>query len=475
MVLLVAAGGMALSVGLLYLSVDSYLDGRAVDRIDQAQERIRAVGRSGSETAVRMGNLASLLPRDSFVILVGPGGGVIASFGDPVSDPERLLARVSTAAPPPATAGTEALSVRVSDVSLIGGDPYLVTRIPMPQVRVVLARGSEPSSVDAVVIGMSVADDEDTKRRVLLSSSLIAGLVLVGVAVTSAALLRVSLRPLHRVVGQVREVGGGSPPGILVPDGSSRETDELVVALREAFQDREDAEERVRSFVADASHELRTPLATVAGWIDLHQQGGLTAPGALEAAFDRMAAQTARMSTLVGELGLLARLDAGRRLNREPVDVGEVAAEVVDDARVVHNHHPIDLDAAPGAWVEADRERIAQVLHNLVGNAAQHTRAGTRVHVRVTADPSVEDRQARTVRVVVSDEGAGIPASDLPHVFDRFWRGDSSRTRETGGSGLGLPIVHSIVAAYGGNVSIESSTSGTTVTVDLPIRKPSGR
>jgi two-component system OmpR family sensor kinase len=237
----------------------------------------------------------------------------------------------------------------------------------------------------------------------------------------------------------------------------------LTAKVHKAFAAQQRAQDRLRSFVADAGHELRTPLATLNGWIDLYVQGGLRDPDQLDHAMERMQAEVGRMRLLVDELALLAHLDAARPLNRTPVDVVALAGEVVDDARVVSADRTITLRGVADAVVDGDGPRIQQVLRNLVGNAVQHTRRGTPVTVTV----SFEDGH---VVVAVHDEGDGIAPEHLPHVFERFYRADPSRSRDSGGSsGLGLAIVEAIVTAHGGAIGVTSAPGqGTTVQVAFP-------
>jgi two-component system OmpR family sensor kinase len=243
----------------------------------------------------------------------------------------------------------------------------------------------------------------------------------------------------------------------------------LTVAVQQAFDAQRRAEDRLRSFVADAGHELRTPLATMHGWIDLYVQGGLNDADQLDHAMERMQAEVGRMRLLVDELALLAHLDAARPLNREPVDVVALAREVVDDARVVSTDRVIDLRGAVDAVVDGDGPRLQRMLRNLVGNAVQHTAPGTPVTVIVS------HREGRVV-IAVRDEGDGIAPEHLPHVLERFYRADPGRSRASGGSsGLGLAIVEAIVSAHGGTIGITSTSGqGTTVRVSLPAPAPSG-
>jgi two-component system OmpR family sensor kinase len=236
----------------------------------------------------------------------------------------------------------------------------------------------------------------------------------------------------------------------------------VATAVKSAFDAQKRAQDRLRSFVADASHELRTPLATMHGWIDLYVQGGLRDPDQLDHAMERMQAEVGRMRLLVDELSLLAHLDAAQPLDRAPVSIVALAAEVVDDARVITADRTITLHGAAEAVVEGDGPRIQQVLRNLVGNAVQHTPAGTPVTVTITT------QDGETV-VAVTDEGDGIAPEHLPHVFERFYRADPSRSG--GSSGLGLAIVEAIVTAHGGTVGVASVPGqGTTVRVTFPTR-----
>ncbi|MEV7629051.1 ATP-binding protein [Actinoplanes sp. NPDC089786] len=238
-----------------------------------------------------------------------------------------------------------------------------------------------------------------------------------------------------------------------------------ATAVKEAFDGQRRAQDRLRSFVADASHELRTPLATMHGWIDLYVQGGLREPGELDHAMERMQAEVGRMRLLVDELALLAHLDSDRPLDRRPVDVVALAGEVVEDARVVSPDRAITRLGVAEAVVDGDGPRIQQVLRNLVGNAVQHTPPGTPVTVTI-------DQPGREVVIAVRDEGDGIAPEHLAHVFERFYRADPSRSRGGGASsGLGLAIVEAIVIAHGGTVGVISAPGeGTTVRILLPCR-----
>ena len=246
----------------------------------------------------------------------------------------------------------------------------------------------------------------------------------------------------------------------------------MATTVNQAFDAQQEADDRLRAFVADASHELRTPLTTASGWIELYLQGGLGDADERDHAMHRAQLELGRMRVLIDELAMLARLDAARPLDVGPVDLSVLATEVADDARVVNPDRTFTLLAAGPAPLLGDQRMLQQVLVNLVGNAVQHTPAGTPVEITVApATVAAAGRPAYTV--LVTDHGPGIAAADLPHVFERFWRGDASRDRHTGGSGLGLSIVASIVAAHHGTYAVSSRPGGgTTIRVTLPALDP---
>lgn len=218
----------------------------------------------------------------------------------------------------------------------------------------------------------------------------------------------------------------------------------------------------MRRFVADASHELRTPLATIRGFAELYRQGAAPDP---EMVMSRIEDQAQRMGLLVEDLLLLARMDAQRPFERHPVDLLAVAADAVHDARARSPQRRIMLEVLPGsapAEVLGDDARLRQVVGNLVGNALDHTPAEADVTVRVGTDGA-------DAVVEVADTGPGLAEGDAARVFERFYRADASRTRTSGGSGLGLSIVAAIVAAHGGTVDVDSAPgNGATFRVRLP-------
>jgi two-component system OmpR family sensor kinase len=242
----------------------------------------------------------------------------------------------------------------------------------------------------------------------------------------------------------------------------------MLEHIESALAQRQAGEERLRRFVADASHELRTPLAAIRGHAELARRDrGETSP-AVEHALRRIESESGRMGRLVDDMLLLARLDAGRPLAREPVDLTRLVIDAADDARAAGPDHrwELDLPAEP-VVLYGDEFRLHQVVANLLTNARTHTPPGTRVTARV--DPG---GGSGTVALEVADDGPGIPPELRGEVFERFARGDGSRSRRAGGAGLGLAIVSAVVQAHGGSVELDGGPPGTRVRIRLPHGSP---
>jgi two-component system OmpR family sensor kinase len=238
---------------------------------------------------------------------------------------------------------------------------------------------------------------------------------------------------------------------------------QMLDHIADALATREASEDRTRRFVADVSHELRTPLTVVRGYAELLQRRRAEVPGDVAAALDRLNYQAGRMAELVEDLLLLARLDSGRPLLREPVDLTKLCAEAVSDARAAAGGHRWSLTVpSEPLYVTGDDSRLYLSLANLLSNARVHTPAGTSVAVSLTTD-------AGTAVVRVVDDGPGIPPALQSEVFGRFTRADESRSRINGSTGLGLAIVSAVVGAHGGSVTLRSVPGQTEFTIRLPI------
>lgn len=299
-----------------------------------------------------------------------------------------------------------------------------------------------------------------------------AGVLLAGLAGT--ALVRRQLRPLREVAATAHEVAalplstGEINLDTRVPEHLTDERTEvgqvgaalntLLAHVETSLEARHRSEQQVRQFVADASHELRTPLATIMGYTELAQKRPDDGAG-VRTALDKVGAESVRMTSLVEDLLLLARLDAGRPLEERPVDLTHVLLEAVSDARVLSPDHQWRLDLPEEAVeVIGDQQRLHQVVTNLLTNARRYTPAGTTVTV-----------SARPGMFTVHDDGPGFPSDLVSTAFERFARGDASRTRSgEGGVGLGLSLVKAITTAHGGSVDLHSRPGDTTVTIRLP-------
>jgi two-component system OmpR family sensor kinase len=274
--------------------------------------------------------------------------------------------------------------------------------------------------------------------------------------------VRIGLRPLVEIEHTAAAIAAGDLSKRVERAEPTTEVGRLGLALNAMLARIEESDLRLRRFVADASHELRTPLAAVRAYAELFKRGASARPADLERAMTGIGRESERMSLLVDDLLLLARLDEGRPLEQERVDLGQVVGEAVETARTVEPGRPIDLQAAP-AVVVGDHDRLRQVVDNLLANARSHTPAGTPVHVRVL-------RNGANAVVEVEDEGPGIPADEIAHVFERFHRGDPSRARASGGVGLGLSIVAAVAEAHDGSASASSEPGrGATFRVTLPL------
>jgi len=227
-----------------------------------------------------------------------------------------------------------------------------------------------------------------------------------------------------------------------------------------------DNEQHLRQFVADASHELRTPIAAVSAYAELFERGAADNSEDLPRIAAGIRTETARMDRLVNDLLTLARLDEGLPLKRTPVELVALASEAVRTATAVGPEWPVRFSATRPVEVTADKDRLRQVVDNLLANVRAHTPPGTSATVHV-------DQVGDQAEIVVRDAGPGMPADEARRIFERFYRADRARSRTHGGSGLGLSIVSAIVAAHGGTVTAESAPGqGMTVTVRIPSGAP---
>ena len=342
------------------------------------------------------------------------------------------------------------------------------------QYRVVMGRGQRNV---IIALAAPLAGVEEATRALVRTLFIVGGLAILALTAIAYVIVRRGLLPLERIAHTAEEITAGDlshRAGIPHDDTEvgrlGAAFDSMLDQIEGSFAEQQAAldakarsEDRLRRFVADASHELRTPLTAVRGYADLFRAGGLTDPAELETAMERIGTESRRMGLLVDDLLLLARLDQGRPLRSELVDLSRVAGDAVADARAVEPGRPISDAIDPGIAVLGDEDRLRQVIGNLLANVRVHTAAGSPVEMVLRRDgPAAE------LRVV--DHGPGIDADHGARVFDRFYRVDPGRSRDRGGSGLGLSIVASIVAAHGGSIHHEPTPGGgTTFVLQLPL------
>ena len=337
-----------------------------------------------------------------------------------------------------------------------GGERYRVRAATVP--------GTDATLITAT----SLADVDATLRRLLAIMLLVTLAVLAALAVLGLWVVRVGLRPLDEIGTTAAAIADGDLTRRVERAEPRTEVGRLGLALNAmlaqieaAFDAQAASERRLRRFVADASHELRTPLAAVRAYAELFGRGADRRPDDLERAMTGIGRESERMTVLVEDLLLLARLDEGRPLEREPVELDEVVSEAVDAAVAVDPDRPVDLEADP-VVVLGDRDRLRQVLDNLLSNVRAHTPPGSPVRVRVGAENGL-------AVVEVADSGPGMTSDETARVFERFYRSDSSRSRATGGVGLGLSIVAAVAEAHGGAVSAHSTPGdGATFRITFP-------
>jgi two-component system OmpR family sensor kinase len=347
------------------------------------------------------------------------------------------------------------------------------------------------------ITGLSVTSLHDTLRDVALAEAVVFSAVLVLLGAGGTFWVRFSLRPLRRVAVTAAQVadlplesGEVSLPAGVPDTDPATETGQVGLAfnrmlghVENALQRRAASESRLRRFAADASHELRTPLAAIRGYAELALLRPGDAPEEVTHALGRVLSESRRMSVLVDDLLLLARLDAGRPLGREPVDMTRLAIDATSDAQVARRRHRWVLELPDDPLLTlGDEGRLRQVLGNLVSNAGRHTPDGTTVTVRVSGtlpedEPGTGTRSVghgtlpHEPRLVVSvtDDGPGIPADLLPDLFERFTRADTSRSHaaNVSSTGLGLAIVDAVVAAHQGAVLVTSRPGMTRFTIVL--------
>jgi two-component system OmpR family sensor kinase len=348
-----------------------------------------------------------------------------------------------------------------------------------PRFRVLVQ--SVPAVERVLIVAVPLTETTQTMGRLLAIEVLVFALVLAGLGVAAWLIIKHDLRPLEAMADTADVIAAGDLSQRVEPAEPRTEVGRLGLSLNAmlaqievAFAERAATEEKLRRFLADASHELRTPLTSIRGYAEVFERGAKDDPEDLATAMRRIEEESKRMGVMVDELLLLARLGEGREPEREPVDLARVVSDAVGDARAADAARDISLDAPAELVVTGDEHQLRQVVANLLGNARKHTPAGCPVHVRLRAEGADDGRADATGKagaavLEVADEGPGLTPEIAAKVFEPFYRADKSRTRQSGGAGLGLAIVAAIVEAHGGSVALATAPGrGATFTVRLP-------
>lgn len=369
----------------------------------------------------------------------------------------------------------QAAAADLSDVPR-DGEPHTVDVAGYGVYRALALTAADSDDTDAIVVALPMDSVGDTVTQLLAFEGILTAVAIGGAVLVGGRMVRRSLRPLERVAGTAGAIsrlpldrGEVMLAERAAVDDPRTEAGQVATAVNQmldhlavALAARHESETQVRQFVADASHELRTPLTSIRGYAELSRRRYPNVPEDLQYAITRIEAESTRMTGLVEDLLLLARLDSGRPLASESVDLTRIVIDGVNDARVYAHSHAwhLELGDQPVS-VTGDEARLRQVVANVLRNAAIHTPEGTTVHTRLT----IEHRHAV---LTVTDNGPGIHPDVAPRLFERFTRADGSRSHSHGSTGLGLAIVAAVVHAHDGTVDSFSVPGTTAFTIRIP-------
>jgi two-component system OmpR family sensor kinase len=464
-VLVLAAAGLVAADAVTYTSLGSFL----VQRVDrtlesdhQAFDRADAVDDGPSSPH-------------------GPGGGPGPGGGQAASDlfvqyrtlhGKTVLSTRNGGGPSGTTAPQLPGTISMTGASMEGNDRvryFTVGSTAGGGGRYRVRASFEPGIDTMLVLALSLHDVDGTLHRLLVIELLVTAVVLLVLAGAGFWVVGLGLRPLRAIEKTAGAIASGDLSRRVERAEERTEVGRLGLALNTmlsqieaAFKAREASERKLRRFVADASHELRTPLAAVRAYAELFTRGADRRPDDLARAMTGITRESERMSLLVQDLLLLARLDEGRPLERKPVQLDDVVAEAVETARMVEPRRPVELDSE-SVVVLGDRDRLRQIVDNLLSNVRAHTPSAAPVRVLV-------GRANGDAVIDVEDNGPGLTDRQLERVFERFYRADQSRARASGGVGLGLSIVAAVAEAHGGCVTARSRQgTGATFRIALPL------
>lgn len=467
---------MVLVIGVITVAgINRYLVGQLDDQLNSATHRSQLAFNQNPDQ-MHQDEQGGVGPGPRF--LVAPGQAV-GTLGAVAYDGQIVRAATLNESGQP-TAIT--LSNDSQLISLpTNGTPQTISIPGLGMYRVIATTGPDGATI---ITGLPMQPVTSVITQISLIIGVVAALGLIAAAFGATLFIRRALNPLKRMASTATQVAaipldsGEVALSVRVPQSDTdphTEVGQLGAAFNRmlehvstALEARHHSETRLRNFVADASHELRTPLASIRGYAELTRRADQELPAVVVKSLGRIESESVRMTGLVEDMLLLARLDAGRPIEQRPVDLSELLVGVTSDAHVAGPSHRWVLDVPDEPiMVTGDGARLHQVFANLLSNARIHTPPGTTVRVGMR-------RENSSVIVEVNDNGPGVPPDLMPEIFERFSRADSSRSRQAGGSGLGLAIAAAIVAAHSGTTQVKSRPADgampgdTTFTVTLP-------
>ena len=432
-------GSQALLRNYLIHQVDDQLlsvVGGTADRLDQA-----GIAREENDDDRPARSLTPLnrVPTSISVTVLDPFGNLIGGIGGDLNS-NQITDYVKGLLP--------------GQVAAYGNRPFTI-EAPGADFRV--ATTVLPSSLGSVIVAQSLAEFDKTTRQIGTVFLVIGSLVLLFIAFASRQVIKVGMRPLEKIEETAEQIAAGDLSARLEnfdPDTEvgrlSTSLNTMLSRIEESFEARMQSEDKLRRFVADASHELRTPLTAIRGFAELHRQGAVPEGEKTHELIARIEKESMRMGYLVEDLLMLARMDQSRELVISDVNLSELVQEAVTSAQAAGPDHVITTNISAGIVTKGDADKIYQVVTNLLANARAHTPAGTTITVSAFSDGADSF-------ITVADNGPGLTAEDQARIFERFYRVDASRQRNSkDGSGLGLSIVDAVMRAHGGDVSVES-------------------
>ena len=352
----------------------------------------------------------------------------------------------------------------------IDGEPFTVGAEGKASYKYRVIVAATSADGHTITVATPLATVERTVMQLVSIDIVVTVVVLLVLVIIGWFVIRSDLRPLEHMAATAGAIAGGDLSQRVERADDKTEVGRLGKAfntmlgqIETSFARTKASEDRLRRFAADASHELRTPITSIRGYAELYRAGALDDPEEMQRVMGRIESESERMGMLVEDLLLLARLDQGRPLENQQVNLTRLASDAVSDALAVAPDRAISLDAPDSLTITGDPGRLHQVIANLMSNALRHTPDGTPIHVELLTEDTYAILRVR-------DEGPGLDEEAKSKVFERFYRVDTGRSRAQGGAGLGLAIVQSLVAAHGGDTSVESTPgNGATFTVRLPL------